>query len=93
MKSKLLSRLLIGLFAVSLIGPALAAEIKGTITKVENEGRSITVKGGDGKEVTLSVSGSRTELAGVKDRSDLKKGQKATVTYDGSSASKINVGK
>jgi len=45
------------------------------------------------KEVTLGISGSRTTLQGVGDRSELKEGQSVTVDYSGDSAKKISVSK
>jgi len=80
------------LIALSFVGSVLADEIKGKITKVEGGGRKITVKAKD-KEVTLGISGSRTTLQGVGDRSELKEGQSVTVDYSGDSAKKISVSK
>lgn len=71
---------------------ALADEIKGKITKVGGGGREITVKAKD-KEVTLSISGSRTTLEGIGDRSEFKEGQSVTATYEGKEASKVKVTK
>lgn len=89
MKHKFWSRILVGCFALSLTGLVAAAEVQGTITKVDEGGKAITVKGKDGKEVNVKVSGSRTELVGVTDRGDLKAGQNVSVTYDGDQAKKV----
>jgi Cu/Ag efflux protein CusF len=67
--------------------------VSGTISKVEDEGRSIVVKTKDGKEVSMKISGSRTKLEGVKDRSEFKSGQKVSAEVDGGSASKVKVTK
>ncbi len=80
------------LFAFALAGVLQADEITGNISKVGDGGRNITVKGKD-KEVTVSISGSRTTLEGVGNRSELKEGQKVTVEYKGDAASKIKVAK
>ncbi|MGH7828329.1 MAG: hypothetical protein ACREQ7_24505 [Candidatus Binatia bacterium] len=91
-------RKILGLFAVALLtssltGTVLADEVKGTISKVENEGREITVKTKDGKEVNVKISGSRTSIDGVKSRSDLKAGQKVTVDHSKGEAKTIKVAK
>jgi len=80
------------LLALSFAGSLLADEITGTITKVEVEGRKITVKGKD-KEVTVGISGSRTKLEGIGDRSEFKQGQNVTVEYSGDDAKKVTVKK
>lgn len=54
-------------FVLSLAGLALAAEVKGTITKIE--GNKLTIKQADGKEVTVEV----------KETKDLKVGDTVTV--------------
>lgn len=89
MMKKFWSRVLVGCFALSLTGLVAAAEVQGTISKVNEGGREITVKGKDGKEVTVRISGSRTELVGVSDRGELKAGQNVSVTYDGDQAKKV----
>ena len=92
MVRKLWSLVVAVLIAVSFAGSLLAEEIKGKITKVEGGGRKITVKAKD-KEVTLGISGSRTTIEGVGDRSELKEGQNVAVDYSGDSAKKITVSK
>jgi hypothetical protein len=79
------------LLALSFAGSVLADETKGMISKVGSEGREITVKTKDGKETTVKISGSRTKLEGVGDRSGLKEGQSVTVEHDGGEAKKITV--
>jgi len=92
MVKKLLSIVAAALLTLSLAGLVQADEVTGSITKVGDEGRSITVKSKD-KEVTVSISGSRTTLDGVGKRSELKVGQNVTVEYKGDAASKIKVTK
>lgn len=89
---KRFSRLLVAaLLALSFAGSVLAEEMKGKITKVGGGGREVTVKSKDGKEVTVKISGSRTKLEGVGDRSELKEGQSVTLEHDGGEAKKITV--
>lgn len=85
-------------FAVVLCALALAVsvyaeEMKGTISKVGNEGREITVKSKSGKEKTVKISGSRTTLEGIKSRAELKEGQSVSVEHDGDAAKKVKVAK
>lgn len=75
---------------LSLAGSVPADEVKGTISKVGEEGREITVKAKDGKEVTVKISGSRTSIDGVKSRSELKAGQNVTVEHDKGEAKNID---
>ena len=72
----------LALFVASL-GTALAANIEGTVTKAE--GSAVTVKGKDGKEVTIRLSSSGTKItkAGkTMSRDDVKAGDKVKATYD-----------
>ena len=85
--------LAIGLFTFSLSGSVLADEVMGTISKVGEEGREITVKSKDGKEVNVKISGSRTKIDGVKSRSELKEGQNVSVEHDKGEATKVKVTK
>ncbi|MBA2690726.1 MAG: PTS glucose transporter subunit IIA [Burkholderiales bacterium] len=89
MAGKLVGQLLAG---VVVLASALvfAAPVEGTITKVDEGGSAITVKAKDGKETAVKISGKRTELEGVKDRSDLKVGQTVSVTEEGGEAKKIS---
>jgi hypothetical protein len=91
MWQRTLSLLATILLTVSLTGPAFADEVKGTITKVGEEGRDITVKTKDGKEVVVKISGSRTTVEGVKSRAELKEGQNVTVDHDKGEAKKVMV--
>jgi hypothetical protein len=85
--------LAVGLFTLSLSGSVFADEVMGTISKVGDEGREITVKGKDGKEVNVKISGSRTKIDGVKSRSELKEGQNVSVEHDKGEATKVKVTK
>jgi hypothetical protein len=67
--------------------------VAGTISKVEDGGRSVMVKTKDGKEVNVKISGSRTKLEGIGDRSEFKAGQKVSAEVDGGSATKVKVSK
>lgn len=78
------------LLGISFAGSVLADEIRGTISK--SEGREITVKSREGKEVKVKVSGSRTAIDGGS-RDDLKEGTKVSVEYKGDEASKISIRK
>lgn len=64
---------------------AATVTVKGTITKVADSGKTITVKTTDGKEIVFEISSSRTTLkderpgSPVKARGDLKVGLLVTV--------------
>jgi hypothetical protein len=94
----LASVLLISLvMTVAMATSTWAAEkddkVSGTISKVEEGGRSIVVKTKDGKETTMKISGSRTKFEGVGDRGELKAGQKVTAEVKGDEATMIKVSK
>lgn len=93
MVRRLLTLCSIAVFSLSLVGVALADELKGTISKVGEEGREITVKDKAGKEIEVKISGSRTKIDGVKARSDLKEGQNVTVEHEKGEAKNIKVSK
>ena len=91
---KLLSLASALLLSATMAGAVLAADmIKGTVSKVENDGREIVVKTKDGKEVTMKISGSRTKLEGIGDRGEFKAGQKVSAEVDGGEAKKVKVSK
>ena len=91
---KLLSLASVLLLSLVMTTAIWAADmVSGTISKVEDEGRSIVVKTKDGKEVSMKISGSRTKLEGVKDRSEFKSGQKVSAEVDAGSATKVKVTK
>jgi len=82
----------VALLTIAFAGVVQADEVTGSITKVGDDGRNITVKSKD-KEVTVNISNSRTTLDGVGKRSELKAGQNVTVEYKGEDASKVKVTK
>lgn len=83
---KLLGRsIVVSAFVLGLFSPAFAASVSGAVSSVDEGGRAVGVKGKDGKEVKVRVSGSGTEITkGGKpaDRGDIKVGDKAKVQYD-----------
>ena len=83
----------IGMITLSLGGLAIADEVKGTISKVGEEGRDIKIKASDGKEVEVKISASRTKFEGVKGRAELKEGQSVTVDHEKGEAKNIKVAK
>lgn len=93
MVRRLLTLCSVAVFSLSLVGVALADEVKGTISKVGEEGREITVKDKAGKEIEVKISGSRTKIDGVKGRSDLKEGQSVTVEHEKGEAKNVKVAK
>lgn len=88
-------RKLFGILAVAVVlcvGAVLADEIKGTITKVDVDGKKVTVKTGD-KETTYDVAddaklpgrqgkGTLKTLSTAVDKASDKGGYKAVVTTD-----------
>lgn len=68
---------------------AFAASLEGKISKVEDEGGKISVTAADGKETSVKISGKRTELSGVKDRSELKVGRAVAIEHEGGEAKKL----
>jgi hypothetical protein len=95
-----------GLVALAvIITPVIAEELMGVITKVDVEGKKLTVmtKGGDELEVkttdsteVVSAKGDTTSLEklanGVKKATDAgKKGAFAKITHEGKVASKITL--
>jgi hypothetical protein len=93
MLQKVMSSFAVVLVTVCLAGSIYAEEVAGKISKVGDEGREITVKSKDGKEVSVKISGSRTTIDGVKSRSDLKEGQSVTVEHEKGEAKKVKVTK
>lgn len=63
-----------------------AATVTGTISKLADEGKEVTVKTADGKEIVFEISSSRTTFKDdrpggtAKSRKDLQVGMKVTVT-------------
>jgi len=91
---KLLNLTAMLVLSLSLAGTLWAADmLEGTVSKVNNGGREVVVKSKDGKNVTMKISGSRTKLEGIGDRSEFKAGQKVSAEMDGDSAKKVKVSK
>ena len=94
MIKKTLSVLAALFLSATLTLSVLAADmVKGTISKVENDGRTVVVKTKDGKEAKVKISGSSTQLEGIGDRSEFKAGQTVSAEVDGGEAKKIKVTK
>ncbi|MBA2689461.1 MAG: hypothetical protein H0U63_01500 [Burkholderiales bacterium] len=91
MAAKIMARQILGVAFLSLGMAVYAADsLQGTISKVEDEGKAITVKGKDGKETKLKVSSKRTQLEGVKESSELKVGQAVNITHEGGEAKTLS---
>ncbi len=91
---KLLSLASALVLSLVMTGALWAADmVEGTVSKVENGGRVVVVKSKDGKSVKMKISGSRTKLEGIGDRSEFKAGQKVSAELDGDSAKKVKVSK
>lgn len=96
MVKKLFSLIAVVLLTLSFAGSVLAGEIEGKVSKVERDGRAVTVKSSSGEEITLRISGSGTTIEGIGDRSEFKEGQTVKATYDEgdrNTASMVNVQK
>ena len=68
-----------------------ADSLQGTITKVEDDGKLITVKANDGKETKIKISTKRTKMDGASDSAELKAGQAVSVTYKDGEATQLSV--
>jgi hypothetical protein len=82
MVKKLLSLVSAVALSLSFVGLGLAEDFRGRISKVENDGRTVTIRNRDGKEVTVRVSSGDTTLEGISERSELKEGLSVNVTFD-----------
>jgi cyclase len=56
-------------------------EVRGTIAKATDEGRRLTLTLDGGKEMRLRIT-SETDIEGIRDRTELKEGQKVTALYE-----------
>lgn len=68
-----------------------ADSVQGTIAKVEEDGKFITVKDKDGKETKIKISNKRTKMEGASDSAELKAGQTVSVTYKDGEATELSV--
>jgi hypothetical protein len=63
--------------------------VEGTVTKVGEDGKTITVKAADGTEHTFNVVGHDTKLAAVDTGKGTEKGAKVTVYYTEKAGKKV----
>jgi hypothetical protein len=63
--------------------------VEGTVTKVGEGGKTITVKAADGTEQTFEVAGHGTKVAAVDTAKGTEKGAKVTVYYTESAGKKV----
>ena len=72
---------------VGLVGVSAAKDVtaKGSLTKVEDDGKSITLKTDAGEELTCKVSSKRSKVmkgSAAAAMKELAEGKKVTVVYD-----------
>ena len=83
MGKKVLVVLVVVMFALSMAFMAFAADVKGKISKVAENKRSVTVQGRDGKETTYKFS-KTTTYENMASRDELAEGMSVTInTEDG----------
>jgi hypothetical protein len=63
--------------------------VEGTVTKIGEGGKTVTVKAADGTEHTFEVAGHGTKVAAVDTGKGTEKGAKVTVYYTESAGKKI----
>ena len=74
---------------VDKVGKDGYKSVEGTVTKVGEDGKTITVKAADGTEHTFEVAGHGTKVAAVDTAKGTEKGAKVTVYYTESAGKKI----
>lgn len=74
---------------VDKVGKGGYKSVEGTVTKVGEDGKTITVKAADGTEHTFEVAGHGTKVAAVDTAKGTEKGAKVTVYYTESAGKKI----
>ena len=74
---------------VDKVGKGGYKSVEGTVTKVGEGGKTITVKAADGTEHTFEVAGHGTKVAAVDTAKGTEKGAKVTVYYTESAGKKI----
>ena len=74
---------------VDKVGKDGYKSVEGTVTKVGEGGKTITVKAADGTEHTFEVAGHGTKVAAVDTAKGTEKGAKVTVYYSESAGKKI----
>lgn len=68
-----------------------ADSLQGTIAKVEEDGKFITVKAKDGQETKIKICNKRTRMEGANDSSELKAGQQINVKHQDGEATELSV--
>jgi len=74
---------------VDKVGKDGYKSVEGTVTKVGEGGKTITVKAADGTEHTFEVAGHGTKVAVVDTAKGTEKGAKVTVYYSESAGKKV----
>jgi hypothetical protein len=74
---------------VEKVGKGGYKAVEGTVTKVGEGGKTVTVKTADGTERTFEVAGHGTKVAAVDTAKGTEKGAKVTVYYTESAGKKI----
>jgi len=74
---------------VDKVGKGGYKVVEGTVTKVGEGGKTITVKAADGTEQTFEVAGHGTKVAAVDTAKGTEKGAKVTVYYTESAGKKV----
>jgi hypothetical protein len=74
---------------VDKVGKGGYKSVEGTVTKVGEGGKTITVKAADGTEHTFETAGHGTKVAAVDTAKGTEKGAKVTVYYTESAGKKI----
>jgi hypothetical protein len=74
---------------VDKVGKGGYKAVEGTVTKVGEDGKTITVKAADGTEHTFEVAGHGTKIAAVDTAKGTEKGAKVTVYYTESAGKKV----
>jgi hypothetical protein len=74
---------------VDKVGKGGYKVVEGTVTKVGEGGKTITVKAADGTEQTFEVAGHGTKVAAVGTAKATEKGAKVTVYYTESAGKKL----
>ena len=74
---------------VDKVGKGGYKVVEGTVTKVGEGGKTVTVKAADGTEQTFEVAGHGTKVAAVDTAKGTEKGAKVTVYYTESAGKKV----
>lgn len=74
---------------VDKVGKDGVKTVDGTVTKVGEDGKTVTVKTADGTEHTFEVAGHGTKVAAVDASKGTEKGAKVTVYYTESAGKKV----